>query len=132
MKHLSRMKHAIKPLENYEIFHIRIYYSTPLPTLTFTKTFVVTTIIEYLKQWSQKHDWDKYITYATKAYNTNVHEGRKYTPHELMFGRMARIFTSSTLADDKSNESYFEYATALQPNLQRSSISKNLAKMSNM
>jgi len=35
------------------------------------------------------------------------------TPHELMFGRMARIFTSSTLTDDKSNESYFEYATAL-------------------
>jgi len=70
-------------------------------------------LIEYLKQWSQKHDWDKYVTYATKAYNTNVYEEMKYTPLELVFGRVARIPTSSTLASDKSNESYSEYATAL-------------------
>jgi len=39
------MKHAIKPLENYEIFHIRIYYSTPFTYtyLHFTKPFVITT-----------------------------------------------------------------------------------------
>jgi len=36
---------AIKPLENYEIFHIRIYYSIPFTYtyLHFTKPFVVTT-----------------------------------------------------------------------------------------
>jgi len=56
--------------------------------------------------------WDKYITYATKAYNTSVHKGTKYMPHEFVFGRVARVPTS-TLADDKSNESYSEYATAL-------------------
>jgi len=70
-------------------------------------------LTEYLKQWAQKHDWDKYITYATKAYNTSVHEGTKYTPHELVFGKVARVPASSTLADDKCNESYSEYATAL-------------------
>jgi len=33
--------------------------------------------------------------------------------HELVFERVARVPTSSTLADDKCNESYSEYATAL-------------------
>jgi len=47
------------------------------------------------------------------AYNTSVHEGKKYTTHELVFGRTAKVPTSSMLADDKSNESYSEYATAL-------------------
>jgi len=37
----------------------------------------------------------------------------KYTPHEVVFGRVVRGPTSSTLADDKSNESYSEYATTL-------------------
>jgi len=44
-------------------------------------------VIEYLKKWSQKHNWDKYVIYATKAYNTSIHEGTKYTLHELVFKR---------------------------------------------
>jgi len=72
-------------------------------------------LIEYLKQWLQKHDWDKYATHTSiqymKAYNTNVHERMKYMPHELVFGRAARVPTSSTSLDDKRNESYSEYAT---------------------
>jgi len=47
-----------------------------------------------------------------KAYNTSIHEGTKYTPHELVFGRSARV-PNSILSDDKDNESYSEYATAL-------------------
>jgi len=47
-----------------------------------------------------------------KAYSTNVHGGMQYTPHELVFGRSARV-PSSTLPDDKGNESYSEYTTAL-------------------
>jgi len=67
----------------------------------------------YETQWAQKHDGNKYVTYATRTYNTSVHKGTKYIPHELVFGRVARVPTSSTLADDKCNESYSEYATAL-------------------
>jgi len=37
-------------------------------------------LMEYLKQWSQKHDWDN-VTHAMKAYNTSVHEGTEYTPY---------------------------------------------------
>jgi len=47
------------------------------------------------------------------VYNTNIHERTKYMPYELVFGRMVRISTSSTLPDDKGNESYSEYTTAL-------------------
>jgi len=48
-----------------------------------------------------------------KTYNTSVHEGTEYTPHELVFGRAARVSTSNILPDGKGNESYSEYATIL-------------------
>jgi len=58
-------------------------------------------------------DWDKYVTHAMKAYHTSIHEETEYTPHELVFGRSARVPISSILPDDKDNISYFEYAIAL-------------------
>jgi hypothetical protein len=70
-------------------------------------------LMEYLKQWAGKRDWDKYLTYAMKAYNTSVHEGTEFTPHELVFRRTARVPASNQSADDNDNESYPEYATAL-------------------
>jgi len=45
-----------------------------------------------------------------KANNISVHEETEYTPHELVFARSANVSTSSVLPDDKSNESYPEYA----------------------
>jgi len=47
-----------------------------------------------------------------KAYNTSVHEGTKFTPHELVF-RKTKVPTSSILPDDKNGESYPEYTTTL-------------------
>jgi len=40
-------------------------------------------------------------------------EGIEYMPHELVFGRSAKVPINSILADDKSIESYPEYTTAL-------------------
>jgi len=57
-------------------------------------------------------DWDKYVTHVMKAYNTSVEE-TKYTPHELVFERSVTVPNSIILPDDKGNESYSEYATAL-------------------
>jgi len=70
-------------------------------------------LMESLKQWSRKHDWDKYVTGGMKAYNTSVHECTEFTPHELLFGKAARVLTSSILPNDNDNESYPEYTTAL-------------------
>jgi hypothetical protein len=67
--------------------------------------------MEYLKQWAGKRDWNKYLTHVMKAYNTS--EGTEFTPHELVFGRTARVPASNQSADDNDNESYPEYATAL-------------------
>jgi len=73
------------------------------------------TLTEYLKQWSEKHDWDKYVIYATKAYNISVHEGTKGTPYELVFGKTIRIPISSILLDNKNGKSYFEYCYVRRP-----------------
>lgn len=51
--------------------------------------------IEYLKVFiSKNEEWDEFMERATFSYNTSVHEGTKYTPHELIFGRIARIPSS--------------------------------------
>jgi len=50
---------------------------------------------EYLKQVvNNKADWDEYLELANLSYNTSVHEGTGYTPHELVFGKTARVPTS--------------------------------------
>jgi len=45
--------------------------------------------------------------------NTSVYEGAEYMPHELVFGRSARVPYISNILPDKSSESYPEYVTAL-------------------
>jgi len=50
---------------------------------------------------------------AMKTYNTSVHERMKYTLHELVFRKSARVSSNSILPDNKINESYPEYA--IQP-----------------
>jgi transposase InsO family protein len=47
-------------------------------------------IWEYLKQFTNKYDWDKYLAFAAFSYNTSVHEGTRYTPYQLIFGKLAR------------------------------------------
>lgn len=69
---------------------------------------------EYLKQIiDDRNNWDEYLKLASFSYNTSVHEGTKHTPHELVFGRIARVPTSETPLDQESNESYTEYLTTL-------------------
>jgi len=47
------------------------------------------------------------------SYNTSVHESTGYSPHELVFGKTARVPTSEIPPEDLSNKSYTEYITAL-------------------
>jgi len=69
---------------------------------------------EYLRQVvDNKKDWDRYLKLACFSYNTSVHEGTQYTPHELVFGKTARVPTSEIPPEDLSNESYTEYITIL-------------------
>lgn len=68
---------------------------------------------EYLKQFVANNDWDEYLKLATFSYNTSVHEGTKYTPYELVFGRIARVPTADPPIDEEQNESYTAYLSDL-------------------
>ncbi|KAL7295594.1 hypothetical protein TKK_0011230 [Trichogramma kaykai] len=48
-------------------------------------------LIEYLKIFVAKDDWDTHVRCAIFAYNTSVHTAHGFTPHELVYGRKARI-----------------------------------------
>ncbi|XP_011638902.1 uncharacterized protein LOC105428340 [Pogonomyrmex barbatus] len=47
---------------------------------------------EYLKQFVNKHsDWDCHLRLANFSYNTSVHEGTLFTPHELVMSGKTRV-----------------------------------------
>lgn len=69
---------------------------------------------EYLRQYVDKNnEWDQYLKLASFSYNTSVHEGTRYTPYELVFGRMARVPSSDPDVTDVVDESYSSYLTNL-------------------
>jgi len=71
-------------------------------------------IWEYLKHFVDKNnEWDKELKLASFSYNTSLHEGTKYAPHELVFGKTARTPSSDPDIADCSNESYTEYLATL-------------------
>lgn len=40
---------------------------------------------------NKDNEWDEYIEMAILSYNTSQHEGHKFTPYELIFGKIARL-----------------------------------------
>ena len=73
-------------------------------------------IWEYLKQFVSQNEWDEQLSLASFSYNTSVHEGTRFTPHELVFGRIARV-PASTVINVHENESYADYLINLNENL---------------
>ena len=62
---------------------------------------------EYLKQFIENNaEWDDWIEIAMFSYNTSVHEGTKYTPYELVFGKLARLPSSDPLPEHEKMETY--------------------------
>lgn len=69
---------------------------------------------EYLKQYvDRNNEWDECLKLASFSYNTSVHEGTRYTPFELVFGKAARVPSSEPDEINERNESYAEYLTTL-------------------
>ena len=69
---------------------------------------------EYLKQYVDKErEWDEQLRLATFSYNTSMHESTKFTPHELVFGKTARIPTSDPILPSDMSETYVNYITSL-------------------
>ena len=71
-------------------------------------------LIEYLKtQVLRERDWDNHISMAMFSYNTSVHEGTKFPPYELVFGRIARLPSAHIPIDENLETTYVDYLTDL-------------------
>ena len=66
------------------------------------------TLTEYLKQYVKKaKEWPKWLPICQLAYNCAEHETHSFSPHELVFGRKARIPSSFPIGQEFL--SYHEY-----------------------
>ncbi|XP_011686344.1 PREDICTED: uncharacterized protein LOC105449050 [Wasmannia auropunctata] len=71
-------------------------------------------LMEYLKtQVDKEENWDDYIELAMFSYNTSTHEGTKYSPFELVFGRLARMPSAHTYIEENLELTYQDYLTNL-------------------
>ena len=76
----------------------------------------------------QYEDWDRLLPFAMLSYNASVHEGTKFSPHELVFGKRARLPTSFPSTDHL--ETYGSYLQELVKHLDhtRSIAANNLVQ----
>ena len=57
-----------------------------------------------------KHsNWDEWVDLAMFSYNTSVHEGTKFSPHELVFGRIAREPSHEPVIEENLEPTCKEY-----------------------
>ena len=69
------------------------------------------TLIEYLKVFATKQNWDQWLRYAVFCYNTSVHESTGFTPYVLVFGREPRL--PSGISEERVPPTYVEYMKEL-------------------
>ncbi|KAL6254060.1 hypothetical protein P5V15_014677 [Pogonomyrmex californicus] len=53
------------------------------------------------------------------SYNTSVHEGTQFTPHELVYGKLARTAINDNNVACEQNESYANYLENLYSKISR-------------
>ena len=51
---------------------------------------------------------DEWVDLAMFSYNTSVHEGTKFSPHELVFGRIAREPSHEPVIEENLEPTYKE------------------------
>lgn len=67
-------------------------------------------LAEYLKQYIQNEkEWDSYLDLAMFSYNTSIHEGSKFSPFELVFGRLARLPSGEGLTEGEQISTYDDF-----------------------
>ena len=68
--------------------------------------------MDYIRAYAETYDdWDQLLPFAMFAYNTSVHEATKFTPFEVVFGKIAR--TPSSFPDHEKSETYGTYRQEL-------------------
>lgn len=72
------------------------------------------TLVEYLKQYTcQDEEWDLWLDLACFSFNTSVSESSKYTPFELVFGKLAPTPSERPLSEQEKLPTYKGYMTDL-------------------
>lgn len=72
------------------------------------------TLGEYLKQYTTRDEqWDQWLDLATFSYNTSVSESSRYTPFELVFGKLATTPSDRPLAEHEKLPTYQGYMADL-------------------
>ena len=67
-------------------------------------------LMEYIKKFvGERNNWDEYLHLATFSYNTHVQESTKFSPYELVFGRLPRTPTSILYERGDLEETYESY-----------------------
>ena len=74
-------------------------------------------LTECLKHYISQNDWDEWLDLAMFSYNTSVHENTKFTLHELVFGRLARVSSANVTFQETRDGSYNQYLRELQTKL---------------
>lgn len=71
-------------------------------------------IIENLKHYvNSRTDWDDQLDFAIFAYNTSVHEGTKFSPYELVFGKPPLLPTGNDLPNYEQLKTEDDYLKEL-------------------
>ena len=86
------------------------------------------TLVEYLKIYCDKRDWDEWMRYCIFSYNTSKHQSTGFTPHELVFGTKARI--PSEFTNEKIEKTFIDYLDSLLTKLvtTQATAAENLEK----
>lgn len=71
-------------------------------------------LVEYLRtQIAKETEWDEYINLAMFSYNTSTHESTKYSPFQLIYGRIPRLPSSHSPIEEIAEPTYQEYLVNL-------------------
>lgn len=107
---LSTLMRSLAKKFNIQHFKTTAYY--PQSNGSLERSHHV--LVEYLKTQIDKEDnWDDYINMAMFSYNTSVHEGTKFSPYELVFGKLARLPSNHPPLEAIEETTYYEYITNL-------------------
>ncbi|CAK9801703.1 Retrovirus-related Pol polyprotein from transposon 412 [Anthophora quadrimaculata] len=109
--------------KRFKISHFQASAFHPQTNGSIERSHIVLT--EYLKHYVSRNNWDDWLNCAMFSYNTSVHEGTLFTPHELVFGNRARVPTADAAHSTLENESYDHYFRNLQDKI---STSQKLAR----
>lgn len=71
-------------------------------------------LVDYLKKFIESNDnWDQFLSLATFSYNTNLQDSHKFTPFELVFGRLPRTPSDDEISKEDTVPTYENYLVNL-------------------